>query len=348
MYPPFFKKKYKEIFTGSGHEQHYNPTLSPEFRGSSSYTYWQDVPVDVGVCFKLTPELATRLPYFAPLFNDLVLQPLMRNLQKSMNMAAASKIIMGEVPMLNRDAKATIKDSIAISPDLLGKFMALVKSAISDAIKVASAPLENVKGISFETDNAMYDSFLRTSLAMSGINTNLIFTSGVKPNAIETQLSLNVDEQMMYTLYEQFEDFMNHTVSKLTRTFKFLFNFEGTEFFLNRDQRLDKAMTLFAQGIVLPQKIAAAIGMKPGQFRKHMEEANANGFMSMLTPPSVENQRQLQEFMPVPASPLSSKAEEPSATKQGRGRPRKKDSELGEEGEQTRTEGSNIGRGGKV
>ena len=381
MYPQFFKKKYKEIWQSPNTIRNYNPALPPEMRDKSSWVYWVDVPTNVGTCFKLSPELATRLPYFAPIFNDLILQPTMRALQKNMNMAAASKMIMGEVPLLNKEAKATVKDSIAISPDLLGKFMALVKSAISDAIKVASAPLQNIRPISFETDNTMYDSYLRTALASSGINTNLIFTSSVKPNAIETQLSLNVDEQMMTALYQQFNEFMNYQANKVTRTFKFYFEFEGTDFFTNRDSRFDKAMSLFDKGIVMPQKIAAALGMKPAHLRKHMEEAAAMGFVKSLTPPSFEQQKemaQLNQDNALESQKIAQEAAEKNqqiaadnqlkaqeqqaklkpattgtSTKTGSsesksaGRPKKKLSELGEEGMQTRTEGTNISRAKK-
>jgi hypothetical protein len=194
-------------------------------------------------------------------------------------MAAASKIIMGQVPLMNKEVKATVKDSFAVSPDLLGKFMALVKNAISEAIKVASAPLDDIQPIEFESELLMYDSYLRTALASSGVNSNLIFSSNIKPNTVETQLSLNVDEQMMSVLYEQFEEFMNYFVNKFTRTYKFRINFEGTDFFLDREQRLDRAITLFDKGIILPQKIAAAVGMKPAELRKQMEEASAMDFM---------------------------------------------------------------------
>jgi len=347
MYPSFFKRKYNQLWGGSNKDKKYKPSIAPELRGNSSWIYWVDIPVTFGVCFKLSPELGARLPYFTPLFNDLILQGLMRNLQKNISMAAASKMIMGEVPMLNRDSKATVKDTIAVSPELLGKFMALVKSAISDAVKVASAPLQNIKGISFESDNEMYDSFLRTALASSGVNTNLIFSSNIKPNAVETQLSLNVDEQMMTALYEQFNYFMEYFINKKTKTFKFAINFEGTEFFTNREIRLNTAMDLFDKGIVMPQKIAAAIGMKPAHLRKHMEESKASNFMALLTPPSVEQQKQLLKVNPalgkMPAStpPTDEK-------KARRGRPRKSTSELGEEGQNTRDGASNVGRGGKV
>jgi hypothetical protein len=366
MYPAFFKKKAREIWGEANTTRNYDPSLPPELRYRSSWIYWVDVPVTVGVCFKLTPELATRLPYFTPLFNDLVLQPLIRNLQKNIDMAAASKIVMGEVPLLNKDSKATVKDTIAITPDLLGKFMALMRSAISDAVRVASAPLTNIRGIEFESDNEMYDKYLRTALASSGVNTNLIFSSNIKPNAIETQLSLNVDEQLMIALYPQFENFLGYWVNKYTKTYKFKFSFEGTNFFLDRDSRFEKQVTLFNQGIVLPQKIAAALGMRPAQLRKHMEEGKATGFMDMLTVPSVINQKAVLEETnknqkdiiektaevnppAVPVTKTTAKAPTLEPTQPAkRGAPRKKASEISDEGENTRTQGTNIGRGGKV
>jgi len=351
MYPKFFKKKYMDLFV-NGKGGQYQPAVNPEYRDSSSWIYWVDVPVDIGVCFKLSPELATRLPYFTPLFSDLVLQGLMRTLQKNMNMAAASKIIMGEVPLLNKETKATVRDSLAVTPEMLGKFMALIRSAITDSIKIASAPLQEIEAISFDTDNEMYDKYLRTALASSGINTNLIFSSSVKPNAIETQLSLNVDEQMMMGLYEQFNDFMEYFINSKTRTFKFYPIFEGTDFSVNRDKRLADAMTLFNQGVVLPQKIAAAMGMKPSHLRKHIEEAGALEFMSLLTPPSVEIQKRTIEMMPEPVPGEVGKTTPKVDAKSGetvkRGRPAKSTSELGEEGMKTKETASNVGRGGKV
>ena len=372
-YPPFFKKKYKEIWGDANNPKAYNPALGPELRGSSSWIYWQDIPVDVGVCFKLTPELSTRLPYFTPLFNDLILQPLIRNLQKNINMAAAAKMIMGEVPMLDKTVKASVKDTMAISPELLGRFMGLVKNAVTEAVTVAAAPLTNIEGISFDGDNLMYDQFLRTALASSGVNTNLVFSSSIKPNAIETQLSLNVDEQLMMVLYEQFNEAMNYWASKITRTFKFMFVFEGTDFFLDRDARIKKVMDLLEKGIVMPQKIAAAHGMKPAQMRRHMEEAAATGFMKMLTPPAFEQQKEIAQMAqdaamesqklaiksaPKPAtttptakkpSPTGgTKPKSPPASSAPKGRPKKPLSELGEEGQNTRAGATNVGRGGKA
>ena len=374
MYPPFFKKKFKEIWGDHNTTQKYDPALPPESRSASTWIYWVDVPVDVGWCFKLNSELASRLPYFTPLFSDLLLQGLMRNLQKNINMSVASRLLLGEVPMLNKEAKATVKDSFAISPDLLGKFMGLVKSAIAtESVKFASAPLTNMQGVSFPAENEVYDSYLRTTLATSGVNSNLIFSSNIKPNAIETQLSLNVDEQLMYVVYPQFNDFLDYQINQISGQFKFSCELEGTEFFTNRNKRIEDAMTLFAQGIVLPHKIAAAIGMKPSALRRHMEESKATGFMDLLTPPmalttdmqteqqltiadkQAENQVKVAKQLPKPtitggAKPAASKPKVSAPAKVAGdkgGRPAKKDSSLSDNGAETRASGGNISRGGK-
>lgn len=358
MYPDWFKQKYVEL--NEKRKQIYNeidkykPYLPVNKRGNSYYMTWVDVPPEVGVCFKFSPELATRLPYFTPLFNDLVLQPTVRALQQNMNMAEASKMIVGEVPMLNKEVKATVRDSIAISPDLLGKFLALVKSGISDAVKLTGAPLQNFKSIDFEGNNELYDSYLRTALATSGVNTNLIFSSNVKPNVIETQLSLNVDEQLMGALYEQFEEYLGYQANLRTKYFKFIFVFEGTDFFVNRDARYQKAMELLDKGIVLPQKIAAAMRMKPAELRRQMEEASAMDFVSKLTPPSFAQQKEMAEINAKAAernaeiTDKNNQNQNPSEEKEGAGRPRKSPGELSDEGAETRASGANIGKGGKL
>jgi len=325
MYPPFFQKKYLELWGGEGKSglQYYDPALPPELRGQSSWILWSDVPVDVGWVFKLNPEIATRVPYFSPLFNDLILQTLMRNLQKNINMATANRLLLGQIGKL-KDSSVKERNQFDVSPELLGKFLGLVKSALSESIKIAAAPLENLQQIAFPSEPDIYDSYLKTTLALSGVNTNLIFTSNMRPNIMETQLSLNTDEQLMMALYPQFEKFLEYQINKLTKQFKFKFSLQGSQFFNNRQQRFDKAMLLLDKGIVLPQEIAASLGIEPQDFQRQLDEARASKFVDNLTPI------------------ISAFQQSPNA-----GRPPKPESDLGDAGEQTKGDGSNIGRGGK-
>jgi hypothetical protein len=96
LYPDFFKEKWGEFLTNSGTRE-YNPAVPTSMRGISSYIYWQSIPPEVGWVWKFNPEIATRIPYFAPLFLDLIQQPLIRALQKNISMSAASRLILGEI-----------------------------------------------------------------------------------------------------------------------------------------------------------------------------------------------------------------------------------------------------------
>jgi len=325
LYPPFFARKYNEIWGGqNGKHPQYVPSLPPEIRGDSSWVYWQDLePQDFWV-FKGTEEIASRIPYFSPLFLDLLNQPLMRNLQKNINMSAASRLLVGQVPFL-KDSNAKVKDAISMTSETLGKFLQLVRSALSQSISMTAAPLEQMQGVTFPAENEMYDSYMRTALASSGVNSNLIFSSNIKPNAIETQLSLNVDEQIATKLYPQFESFLNYHVNRFTKKYKFHFKFEGTNFYTNRQNRLDAQMGLLPLGIVLPQKISAALGMSPFEFERQLAEGRANKWVDKLTP-------------------IISGAQMPA---DGAGRPSKSDTAISDEGANTRGTGGNIARGGK-
>jgi hypothetical protein len=327
LFPRFFAQKFNEIFSGDGKNK-YNPHLSPELRGNSQYIYWVDLPPDVGWVFKFDPSIVTSVPYFSGLMKDLVDQGVMRSLQKSVNMSSAARMVVGQVPML-KDTKASVKDMIAIDPTTLGRFMALVKSALSESIKVASAPLEDIQALSFDAEPEIYDKWLRTALASSGMNTALFYTSNLKANAVESQLSHQSDSLIMEHLYSQFNNFMNYFLAKRTSKFRFAVEFEGNDYYLNRQMRFETAMTLADKGLFLPQKIAAAIGMKPQSLIRMMEENKGSNFVDLLTP-------------------ILSAFQMSGKDVANGGRPQKKDSEISESGSESRSQGSNIAKGGKV
>jgi hypothetical protein len=326
FYPDFFKIKFNEVMRMNGGKiPQYIPSLPPELRGDSSWVYWADIPIGrdpYGWCFKLNPEIATRVPYFSALFNDFIQQPLIRALQKNINMSAAARLVAGEIPML-KDTASKVKDAFSLTPKTLGQFLAFVKAAIGDSLKSVALPLTNVQALEFTPQNEVYSSYMKNAVAMSGVNSNLIFTSENRTNAIETTLSLGVDEQLMMKLYPQFNAFLNYNINARTKKFKFNFMLEGTNNYTNRQQRLEPVMGLVPSGIILPQKIAAAIGVSPFTFQRQLDEARANVFVDNLTPI-------------VPATQISGGG----AGDKG-GRPQKSDIDLGEEGVNTRGNSGN-------
>jgi len=324
-YPRFFADKYKQLWD-SGAFKGYSPFMPADTR-NSSWTYWTQIPLDVGWMWKLNPTIATRIPKYAPMFLDLIQQPLMRALQKNINLSVSKRMVLGAVGTL-KDTQAKVKDQFNINPDTLGKFLAVVQAAVGDAIKVAAAPLDDLKGVEFKSENELYSKYLDTAMSTSSGNINLISTPlDIKRNVEETKLSLNTDELEMESTYPQFENFIDYHVNKLTKKYKFKTHFEGTNFYNDRERRLEKQMTLMGNGIVMPNKIAAALGMSPFEFQRNLDEARASGWVENLTPVIAAAQM--------------------SGDSKPKGRPSKSDSELSDSGAQTRGDGENIAKGGK-
>jgi len=322
MYPPIFKKMYEKAFIKNN--PNYKPSAPINQRDEAWVKWVQTSPKDGFWSFKFSPELATKVPFLAPLLPDMVTQPIIRKLQTNSYIASASKLLIGKVPLLDKSVKgATVKDSVAISPEMLGKFLALLKAGLSESVKVGVAPLEDMKGVSFPLDSPFYQEYLKTASSSSGVNSRLIYTLD-KNNSVESQLSINVDEFLMTYVYPQFSDYLDYYVNKKTSKYKFRFDFEGTEFFTNRKERFETQMTLSDKGIVLPQKIAASIGMLPHVFLKQLEEGKASGFVDKLTP--------IQTSFTLGKNPTSDKG----------GRPSSKDNDLSDSASQTREDGGNL------
>lgn len=326
MFPDAFKDYYNRImdFKNNG----YNPANSIDKR-TGEWIYWvQTSPEDNMFAFKFNTENVTSIPYLSPLFSDIVLAPMMRNLQKNVNILKAQKILVGLIPLLKDSKGGSVKDAVAIEPGTLGKFLGLLKAGLHESVKVGGVPFSDVKEIDFDTTNTnILDDYSKTTASMSGINSRMVFANDKMSNS-ETQASINVDEFLTLHVYHQFNQFMDYQINKRTKYFKFKFKFEGSEFQANRQFRLDNALKLAEKGITLPQKISAAIGMEPADFYRHLEECQAMGFADMLTP-------------------LISVYQQSGKDDKG-GRDRKPDGELSEEGQATRDAGSNLDRGGTI
>ena len=182
-----------------------------------------------------------------------------------------------------------------------------------------------MKTIAFDSENELYSSYLKTTVDSSGLSSAMLYSGDLKANAIETQLAFQSDSKIMEVLYTQFNSFMEYMINDRTKKYKFSPEFEGSDYYLDRQSRFDYAMEMAQYGIVLPQKIAASRGMKPQTLERMMSEAKANGFIDKL----------------MPVIPNSNQPKDEG------GRPAKGDSEISDAGAGTRGEAANIAKGGK-
>lgn len=324
-YPDVFKKMYRNVLKGKNGQ--YTPSAHLNSRDGMFATWQQTSPNDGFYMFKFNSDITTQVPYFAPLFSDLVNRPLVRELQQNIYILQAQKVMVGLIGTFSDNKSGNAVDNIKIKPETMGKFLGLLRQGLSDSIKVGGVPFEDIKTLEFDGgDKNIYEKHTQIASASSGTNSRLLF--GIeKPNNLETQYSVEIDEFLSTVVYPQFEDFLNFYANKVTKKFKFKFKFEGTEFSTNRKNRFETQMKLVDKGIVMPQKIASALGMGIKEFEMYLAMGSESGFVDSLTPVLSSHQM--------------------SGNSEG-GRERKSVEDMTESGANSREYGSNLEKGGKV
>ena len=323
-YPDWLKKKYLEVFNGDTNK--YRPSNKLNDRTGKFAQWVQTSPENGFWCFKFNPKHSLQVPFFSGMLPERAIVPVMRRLQVDQSMAAARKLLVSSVPYLKEKKSSSVANQLAIDADVLGKFIGLATQGIENAIKVLALPTEDIKGVEFEnTDKDTYKNFMAiTSSLLSG--GKVIFSTDENQNAIETQLSLNLDELLAESIYPQFEDFLEYNINKRTKKFKWKFRFVGCNDQFDRGRRQTEAFTYADKGVVLPNKIASSLGLNKIELERELEEAQATGFTDKL-------------MMMLNVNTMSP---------DGAGRPAKDDADLTDSGAKTRAKASNIEKGGKI
>jgi hypothetical protein len=319
MFPKWVKKKYNELF-GKDPAKAYRPSASIDYRTGKSCNWVQTSYKDGAWCFKFRHELVANIPYFAAMLPDIVLIPAFRKLQMNQSLASARKIITSQWP-LAKDAKSgNVSNALLVDPTMMGKLLGVVAKGLEDAIKIVNLPSEEMRGIEFKnTDKDSYTDFLRITSSLMG-GGNVLFNT-MKNTVAETNLSLNIDENLVTSIYPQFESFLEYTVNKFVKKYRFKFSLSGTETYTNKSHTMSEAFDSAAKGVVCINKIANSLGMDIFELEDELEMTHGMKLSEKLM--SMVN-------MYTQPSPDSV------------GRPQKKDEELSESGAVTRSQGGNL------
>lgn len=334
MYPDWVKEKYLELFGSNALNNNYKPSNKLNKRTGKYATWAQTSPEDGAFAFKFTDKHNAQIPFFSAMLPEMAMIPLLRKLQENQSIAAARKLVVSSIPYLNEKKSSSVVNQIAISPELLGKFLALATQGLENAIKVLALPTEDIKGIEFKnTDEDTYKNFMdvASSLLSGG---KVIFAPGYRQNAIQTQLSLDLDRQLATSVYSQMQDFLEYYANQKTTKFKWKFRFVGTQDWLNREARQKEAFAYADKGIVLPNKIASSLGMNKIELEQELDEMNESDFVDKL--------RMLLNVNTMGNVGSSTNLNDKN------GRPQKNTGELSDSGIATRDNANNIDKGGKV
>lgn len=285
QYPPNFKALWKRVFGDREDLKDYNPSNGLKKRKGTFATWAQTSPLPSKggfTCFKFNSDGYATIPFLSPMFSDAINKPMIRYLQQNQYIIASQKLLVGLIPLLKDQKSGQVADALAVKAETLGKFLGLLKQGLSDAIKVGGVPFSDLKDISFEqSDKSIYNEYNQNLSKQAGATSSLIYGSD-RPTATEITLSSQIDEMIATSIYPQLEKWLSTYVNTLTKKYKFKFRLEGTKFQNSRKERLDTALKLAASGIVLPQKIAAAVGMNVFELQSQLQMHGNDEFRNSL------------------------------------------------------------------
>lgn len=303
-YPPEFKDYIEEV-----EQSKINDT---------TYMYWKILDPDKAVAFKFNEDTGIIKSPWMGLFLDVLEISEFKNLIKSRSALDNFLLLQQRVPMGKEDKK----NNFMIDLDTAAKFQDLIAKKLPQGTTLVTSPMEI-------TATKLDSSSASTRQSIVGVGEQAFYSSsGTSPalfgssdnKNIGVIQSMKVDETWVFRFYRQYERWINYQINKLTKySFKVVFP-NLTHY--NWKEKFETYLSAGQAGY--PKSLAAcALGLTPNQ---------------MLNMCSLEIAMGLQEIMP----PLLSSHTQ--SGKEDAGRNEKPDSELSDEGLQTKNNGDNIGK----
>jgi hypothetical protein len=311
-FAPEFRDYYMEFVGGTDYQS------KKSGYDSGIYAYWKKLDPARAWVFKFDQNHAAISPPLSPLFLDAMEIVNFKELLKTKTSLDVYKLIINKIP-LHKDGGKTgnKKDDFSITADTAGMFTQLMQATLPPGIKAITSPLE-AEAIDFaQADN-------KNSIVGLG-NKEFWDTSGTSPvmfgegqlNASGLQASIKTDELFVEHLYKQFERFVNFQLKQVTGRFRFRIKFEGTKF--DRQERFERAIQAVQYGAPV-SLLATSLGKTPQEFMNLIDFEESMGWKDRM-------------------KPLMS-----SHTTSGKEGGRPKQSTVGDAGEQTRDDETNLNR----
>lgn len=258
----------------------YRPS-APLNKRTGSYALWADVsPINGAWAFKFSTDNFSNSPFLAPYVANVLRSNEVGELQYNKDLISAAGILAGEIRLFDNAKSGTKSNQFAIDPKTLGAFMQKAKQGLQSAMKLAAMPLENIKFFQFEDKNP--DSYNNELSTTAGIGTGIsraIYSSD-RMSAAEIEAAQNEVYQTMRPMYAQFNNFLDFFVNQMTGKYKFKFEFIGSTYRYERNDRFDHLVRLSDKGLVLnPSAWASAVGMNPVTFERMLNESKLTGWI---------------------------------------------------------------------
>ena len=276
MYPNAFKKMLRSVYRQ--YNKDYDPAQSVDKR-HSSFIYWRQCnPSDGFWAFKTNPELTTLLPFFSPLFPEIALVPVVRQLQEDKYFIAASKMLVGILGFNKETKSGQVANQINITPEVLGKFLGVARQGLNKQIGLTALPVDKVEKVEFDTDQQNLETAQTETIAKQSVAASSVLFHQDKLSVHESKLAAAVDANIVKTMYPMFANFVEYFINRRTQHYKFKFEFHDVDIPDDRDARKAMVKDNASLGIVDFQDVARMCDMNVFQLKRKLHLSKSMGF----------------------------------------------------------------------
>lgn len=178
-----------------------------------------------------------------------------------------------------------------ITPDLLGKFLAVTRKGLSDQIGLVALPVDNIETVDFDVDDNNIVTDYIQALSQQGIASADVLMSNNKLNSHQSKLASAIDGNIIRSLYKSFADFIDFFVNSRTKKYKFHVSFHDINVPDDRAERENRFKTNAAMGIVDVQYAARVFDLNPFEFERRLAMSKSSEFeKNLISLMSLNNQ----------------------------------------------------------
>ena len=281
-FDPVFKKYWNNTFENNKNK--FIPTTPLNKRDGTFSTITQTSPLDGAWCFKFSSQDANTNPFLAPMIKPFISNEEMRLLQIDKNMLSAYAVIIGSIPLLDKQKSGQTQDAMAYSTKMLMKFMALSSAGMNKNIKNVATPTENPRMVQYQDFNDnMYKNNIKSTVGQTVSASRLMFSDD-KMSESEMKNAIVTDFNTVKHLYEQFDNFLKYYVNKKTRKYNFNFNFHGCTYPALREEDKKNLLEIADKGFVLnTSAYSSIVDMQPQDFDRSLSEGHYSDLSERLT-----------------------------------------------------------------
>jgi hypothetical protein len=241
---------------------------APEFKEKyevykkDSKLRWQELSLENSICIKLNEELEYSIPFFASIFPDIFDLQDYKLLKKAKEELQNYVILVGKIPYHEKSDKA---NDFALLLDDAIDFGNKAIAALPDQVGFILSPYDDVKDIHLgdkkQVDSNAVGEAEQSFFNSAGVNQVLFNSDKITQESIRK--SIQVDENLIFGLYRQFERWVNRKL-KLTLDDNFAINIlDSTNFnFLELAKHFKEAGQY---GLPVKRNYCAVLGLSPLQ-----------------------------------------------------------------------------------